>query len=86
MKCIYSLNQKERQELMNIVKTATTEEEINNVFDKLFDMITSMTMGKTSGDSELRNDILLMANRIKQNVKAKLSKSFQTKMRNKSKS
>jgi len=77
MKCIYSLNQKERQELMNIVKTATTEEEINNVFDKLFDMITSMTMGKTSGDSELRNDILLMANRIKQNVKAKLSKSFQ---------
>jgi hypothetical protein len=77
MKCIYSLNQLERQKLMEIVKTATTEDEINNIFDKLFDMITSMTMGKTSGDANLRNDILIMANRIKQNVKSKLSKSYQ---------
>lgn len=76
LKCIYSLNQIERQKLMDIVKTATTEEEINNIFDKLFDMITSMTMGKTSGDANLRNDILVMANRIKQNVKSKLSKSI----------
>ncbi len=75
IKSIYSLNQKERNQLMEIVKTATTEEEINAVFDKLIDMVTSITMGKTTGDSNLRNDILVMANRIKQNVKSKLSKS-----------
>jgi len=46
IKPIYSLNQKERNELMNIVKTATTEEEINAVFDKLIDMVTAITMGK----------------------------------------
>lgn len=75
MKSIYSLNQKERFKLMEIIKTATTEEEINAVFDKLIDMVTSITMGKSTGDSNLRNDVLVMANRIKQNVKSKLSKS-----------
>ena len=77
IKSIYSLNQKERIKLMEVVKTATTEEEINDVFDKLIDMVTSITMGKSTGDSNLRNDILVMANRIKQNVKSKLSKSTQ---------
>ena len=76
IKSIYSLNQKERFKLMEIVKTATTEEEINAVFNKLIDMVTSITMGKSAGDSNLRNDILIMANRIKQNVKSTLSKSI----------
>ena len=77
IKSIYTLHQKERNKLMEIVKTATTEEEINAVFDKLIDMVTSITMGKSTGDSNLRNDILVMANRIKQNVKSNLSKCNQ---------
>ena len=74
LKPIYTMNQKERNNLMEIVKNASTEEEINAVFDKLIDMVTSITMGKKTGDVNLRNDILIMANRIKQNVKSKLSK------------
>ena len=77
IKSIYTLHQKERVKLMEIVKTATTEEEINTVFDKLIDMVISITMGKQTGDSNLRNDILIMANRIKQNVKSNLSKCNQ---------
>jgi hypothetical protein len=70
---IYSMSQTDRSRLFETIKTATTQVEVDEVFDKLSGMIASITMGKTQGDPELRNDILKLADRIKQNIKSSFS-------------
>ena len=64
------MDQVERKRVLEIMKTATTQSEIDSVFDKLFEIVTAMTMGKTKGDPELRSQILDLMQRIKQNVKS----------------
>ena len=72
---VHTVDRVERMRVFNILKTATTQEEINQVFDKLVEILTAMTMGKQTGDPELRNDILVLCDRIKKNMRNKLSKS-----------
>ena len=72
---VHVMDLKERAELLNLVKTATTQAEINAVYDKLVTLLTTMTMGKRDGDPQMRSMILEMFARIKANIKANLSKS-----------
>lgn len=72
---VHVMDLKERAELMNLVKTATTEAEINAVYDKLVTLLTAMTMGKRDGNPQMRSLILEMFARIKANIKANLSKA-----------
>ena len=51
---VHSINTKERSELLGLVKTATTEEQINAIYDQFVTLLTAMTMGKSSGDPEMR--------------------------------
>ena len=74
---VYSVDKVDRERVFNILKTATTQEEINEVFDKLVEILTAMTMGKTQGDPELRNDILKLLDRIKKNMRDNLSQAQQ---------
>ena len=70
---VHSINTVERSELLELVKTATTEEEINAIYDRFVTLLTAMTMGKSSGDPQMRALILEMFARIKANIKKKLS-------------
>jgi hypothetical protein len=75
MTIVHVMDMKERTDLMNLVKNATTEPEINAVYDRLVSLLTAMTMGKRGGDPQMRSMILEMFSRIKANIKANLSKS-----------
>jgi hypothetical protein len=72
---VHTVDKIERERIFNILKTATTQDEINSVFDKLVDILTAMTMGKTHGDPDLRNDILKLLDRIKKNMRDNLSQA-----------
>jgi hypothetical protein len=72
---IYFIDRKERMELLDLVKTATDEDQINAIYDRLVSLLTAMTMGKRDGDPNLRSMILEMFKRIKENVKKNLSKN-----------
>ena len=75
MNLVHVMDLKEREELMNLVKNATTEVEINAVYDRLVSLVTAMTMGKRDGDPQMRSIILDMFARIKANIKKELSQS-----------
>ena len=70
---IHNIDNKERIYLLNLVKTANTEDEINNIYERLVTLLTAMTMGKKTGDPTMRALILEMFKRIKNNIKIKLS-------------
>ena len=72
---IYNMNVKERNEMLELVRNASTANEIDAVYDKLVTLLTAMTMGKREGDPMLRSLILEMFSRIKTNIKKSLSSS-----------
>ena len=72
---VHFIDTKERMELLDLVKTATDEDQINAIYDRLVSLLTAMTMGKRDGDPNMRSMILEMFKRIKENVKKNLSKN-----------
>ena len=72
---VHFINTQEHTELLDLVKTATTEDQINAVYDRLVSLLTAMTMGKSNGDPQMRDLILKMFNRIKDNIKKDLSRN-----------
>jgi hypothetical protein len=72
---VHFINTQERTELLDLVKTATTEDQINAVYDRLVSLLTAMTMGKSNGDPQMRSLILEMFKRIKDNIKKDLSRN-----------
>jgi hypothetical protein len=72
---ILKVDLEERKKLMDIVKNASTEQEINDIYSNLVEYLTSMTMGKKDGNPEIRSIILDMFKRIQNNIKDNLSKN-----------
>lgn len=72
---VHSIDIKERQELIDLVKLATTEDQINVIYDRVVALLTAMTMGKREGDPQMRSIILDMFKRIKNNIKTNLSQN-----------
>lgn len=72
---VHFIDATERNELIALVKTATSEDQINAIYDRLVSLLTAMTMGKRDGDPTMRSMILEMFKRIKDNVKKTLSQN-----------
>lgn len=65
---VHFMDVKERAELFEIVKTATSPAEISAIYDRLMALLSAMMMGKSSPDPNLRSMICETFARIKSNI------------------